>query len=53
VDIEEVSSDTRQTAARREAAVRRVVALPDGERTRRAFAFEAKRLGAARFGFHR
>lgn len=45
MEIEDVAADAWETAARREAAVRRLVALPDGERTRKAFAFEAKRLG--------
>ena len=45
MDIEEVAGDAWETAARREAAVRRLIALPDRERTRKAFAFEARRLG--------
>ena len=44
MDIEEVDEGAWDSTAKREAAVRRLIALPDGERTRKAFAFEAKRL---------
>ena len=47
MDVEDVAEAAWEAAARREAAVRRLVALPDGERTRKAFALEAKRLGVS------
>lgn len=45
MDIEEIPAEEWDTAAAREAAVRRLLALPEGQRTRKAFTFEATRLG--------
>ena len=46
-DIKQVDTEAWETAADREAAVRRLLALPDGERTRDAVAREARRLGVS------
>lgn len=46
-DIEQVAPEAWETAAVREAAVRRLLALPEGERTRESVAREAKRIGVS------
>jgi putative transposase len=46
-DIEQVDPEAWEIAADREAAVRRLLALPDGERTRDAVAGEARRAGVS------
>ena len=43
--IEEIAAEAWEAAALREGAVRRLLALPEGARTRKAVAVEAKRLG--------
>lgn len=46
-DIEQVDAEAWEIAADREVAVRRLLALPDGERTRDVVAHEARRLGVS------
>ncbi len=43
--LDGIDPETWETAAVREAAIRRLEAMPAGERTRKAVALEAKRLG--------
>jgi hypothetical protein len=45
VDVEQIASDEWEAAAVREVAVRRLLALPDGQRTGKAVARESCRLG--------